>query len=95
MMSSSLSSLLKAPTRTPDSGRHAAALHAAAYYGHGHLMPLLLAHGADTNGSAGDFATPLKTACAPRFDNTNVVTALLDAGADIDAEGEPQGIFGG
>jgi hypothetical protein len=58
-------------------------------------MPLLLARGADTNGSAGDFATPLKTACAPRFDNTNVVTALLDAGADIDAEGEPQGIFGG
>jgi hypothetical protein len=83
--------LAKGADPSTDSGRDGAALHAAAYYGHGHLISLLLAHGTDINGSAGDFVTPLKAACAPRFDNTDVVTALLNAGADIEAEREPQG----
>ena len=74
--------------------RNRAALHSAAYFGHVEVVKLLLKRGANVNLSAGDFATPLKAACAARFDNISVIAALLDGGADINDEGEARGIFG-
>ncbi|KAF7368344.1 hypothetical protein MVEN_00155900 [Mycena venus] len=61
------------------------ALHAASYYGHGSMVCLLIAHGADVNGQGGYYGTALQAAC--RTGQEMVVQILLENGANVNAQG--------
>jgi len=72
------------PVRTVNSlGLGSTPLHLGSAAGHGDVVELLIAKGADVNARRNDNRTPLHTAC--RAGHKDVVELLIAKGADINA----------